>query len=259
MDFIDKQELPESLNRLKNPPKKLFYVGNKSLLKLPKIAIVGSRKASVYTKNCVLQLASVLKNHGICVVSGGALGVDILAHVGAMPNTIGVFANGLDTIYPKTNEKTIREIYKHGLALSEYEPESLPVAYKFIQRNRIVVSLCNAVVIAQADIKSGSMQSAKMACELGVPVYVLAQRYSESDGTNYLLANSKAKLIGDFNEFATSFGTTNYMQESTTDEFLGFCKNGVSLQYALDKFGDIVYEYELNGLIKIENLRVIVV
>ncbi|WP_171823037.1 DNA-processing protein DprA, partial [Campylobacter jejuni] len=87
-------EFLELFKDLKKPPKKLHYKGNLSLLKQDKIAIIGSRRMSVYTKNCVFSLASMLKNAHLCVVSGGALGVDITASVAAMPNTIGIFANG---------------------------------------------------------------------------------------------------------------------------------------------------------------------
>lgn len=250
LDFI-----PEPLNRLKNPPKQLNFIGDTSLLSLPKIAVVGSRKASVYTKECVTALCAVLKSANICVVSGGAIGVDIAAHKAAMPRTIGIFASGLDIIYPSQNKAAINEIYTKALALSEYDEGEPPLAYRFLERNRIVVGLCEALVVAQADLKSGSMQSARLANELKIPVYVLPQRIGESDGTNFLLANKKAELIDDYHKFASIFGEIRE-QEKTSDEILEFCKNGVSLDEVLAKFGDIIYEYELEGLVEISNLRV---
>ncbi|KEA46338.1 DNA processing protein DprA [Campylobacter mucosalis] len=254
MNFIDKSELPRELFRLGNPPNGLFYIGNKELLHLPKIAIVGSRKASVYTKNCVNELSKRLKNADVCVVSGGAIGVDIAAHTAALPYTIGVFANGLDIIYPKSNEKIISEIYKNGLVISEYEPNSTPLRHRFLERNRIVVSLCKALVVAQADLQSGSLQSARIANEIGVPLFVLPQRIGESNGTNLLLANKKASLIADFDEFVAMFVQKTKPQNSQDDKILQFCKNGVSLDKALAKFGNKIYEYELEGKIEISNL-----
>lgn len=250
LDFI-----PEPLNRLKNPPKQLNFIGDTSLLSLPKIAVVGSRKASVYTKECVTALCAALKSANICVVSGGAIGVDIAAHKAAMPRTIGIFASGLDIIYPSQNKVAINEIYTKALALSEYDEGEPPLAYRFLERNRIVVGLCEALVVAQADFKSGSMQSARLANELKIPVYVLPQRMGESDGTNFLLANKKAELIDDYHKFASLFGEIKE-QEKTSDEILEFCENGVSLYEVLAKFGDIIYEYELEGLVEISNLRV---
>lgn len=248
------ESIPEPLKRLKNPPKELNFIGDTSLLELPKVAVVGSRKASTYTKECVEVLCNVLKNANICVVSGGAIGVDIAAHKAAMPKTIGVFASGLDIIYPSQNRTSIGEIYAKGLALSEYDEGEPPLAYRFLERNRIVVGLCEALVVAQADLKSGSMQSARLANELNIPVYVLPQRMGESSGTNFLLANKKAELIDDYYKFASLFGEVK--EQKIDDDIVKFCKDGVSLDDALAKFGDIIYEYELDGLIEISNLRV---
>lgn len=233
--------------------KELFYKGNLELLKLPKVAIIGSRRMSVYTKNCVIKLASMLKNSGVCVVSGGALGVDICASEAAMPMTIGIFANGLDEIYPKTNEKTIRKIYEKALALSAYEPNYKPKKYDFLLRNRLIVALSQKVVVAQADLNSGSFQSAKFALKMNKPVYVLPQRIGESEGTNLLLEQKKVSLLNDFENFVSFFKTISYDQ---SDEILKFCANNPSLDDALKKFGDKIYEYELDGKIAIEGLFV---
>ena len=80
------ENLPAELLSIKKPVKRLYYKGDLSLLNKPKVALIGSRKMSVYTKNCVLELARVLKQVGVCVISGGAFGVDINAHQGAMPS-----------------------------------------------------------------------------------------------------------------------------------------------------------------------------
>lgn len=255
MNFIE--EIPQSLSRLKNPPKKLFYKGNLELLNLPLVSIVGSRRASRYTKECVYALAKTLSSAGVCVVSGGALGADIEAHRGAFPNTIGIFGNGLDKIYPQINSKTIKKIYDESLALSEYEPGTPSLPYRFLERNRIVVGLSKALVIAQADFLSGSMQSARMAKLAGVDIYVLPQRLGESDGTNALLAKGEAKLINDFDKFAQRFCEGDFTVKKEDDELISFCKNGASLDEALAKFGDLVYEYELSGRLEINGLRVL--
>ena len=99
------------------------------------------------------------------------------------------------------------------------------------------------------------MQSARLANELKIPLFVLPQRINESNGTNALLASKKAELIDDYVKFASLFGEVKE-QEKTSDEILKFCKNGVSLDEALSKFGEIIYEYELDGLVEISNLRV---
>lgn len=244
------------LKRLKNSPKNLHYRGNLELLRMKKVSIVGSRKVTIYTKNLIISLASALKKRGICVVSGGAIGCDIAAHIGAYPQTIAVFASGLDTIYPKSNEKIIRQIYENSLALSEYEDGVLPRGHQFLERNRIVVALSEALVIAQADIQSGSMQSARIAGELGIPIYVIPQRISESRGTNLLLRQNKAKIIDDIDIFADKFGQCD---QDFADEFLNYIKQNPNLDGAIERFGDLVYEYELDGKIQISANEILVI
>lgn len=248
------QALPNALKSLPKPPKKLYYKGDERLLDLRRVAIVGSRRTSAYTRTSVLRLAKALSLRNIAVVSGGAMGVDAIAHEGAFPNTIGVMATGLDICYPKVNEKLIKSIYANALALSEYEPGVMPKRYSFVERNRIVVGLSEAVVIAQADLKSGSMQSAKIALKLGKPLYVLPQRLGESDGTNYLLSQNQANLIDDIDTFAAKFGDF----EKTNDPLLEFCKKNPSLQAVLNEFGLRVYEYELDGRLQIDGTQVVV-
>ncbi|MCH5335789.1 MAG: DNA-protecting protein DprA [Campylobacter sp.] len=247
----------EFFKDLDKSPKKLYYKGNLELLNKRKIAIIGSRKMSVYTKNCVLELANLLKNSGVCVVSGGALGVDISANKAAMPLSIGIFANGLGQIYPKSNEKIIKELYENCLALSEQEENYIPQKYDFLLRNRLIIALSEAVVIAQADLQSGSMQSARLALKMQKPLYVLPQRLKESEGTNLLLKENKAGLIVDFKDFVSNYAE---VKDEEKDEFLEFCSKGVSLDEALKHFADKVYEYELEGKIEINGvfIRVLV-
>jgi len=115
------EKLPYELEVLKDKPKQLFYKGDLSLLKKRKISIVGTRHPISYTKQLCLKLGNALKKRGVCVISGGAMGVDALAHKSAFPNTIGVMANSLDIIYPKVNYSLLKSMEKESLMLSEYE------------------------------------------------------------------------------------------------------------------------------------------
>lgn len=253
MDFIT--NLPLQLNRLKNPVKKLYYKGNLELLNFPKIAVVGSRKCIPYTKNLILNLTSTLKKYRICTISGAAIGTDIYAHQGAFPHTIAVFGNGLNEIYPPSNAKIIKEIYKNSLALSEYEPNLKAAPWTFLNRNRIVVGLCEAVVIAQADLKSGSMASARFALDMNIPLFVLPQRLEDSYGTNTLLYKKQASIIVDFDEFAMKFAS-NFANEIKHDEIIEFIKQNSNFDDCYTKFGDILYEYELDGKIAIDGIYI---
>lgn len=248
--------IPQELLSLPKPPKTLFAEGNISILQAnKKIAIVGTRKPNPYTKTLTLRLAELISKSGGVVVSGGALGVDIIAHLGAMPKTIMISPSSLDFPYPKTNASIIKQIYSHGLALSEYENNPSPKPYHFLERNRLVIALSDIVIIPQADLNSGSMESAKIALSLNKPIFTLPHRLGESEGTNHLLSQNKAQAIYNLSEWIQEqFGTSFCPQ----DEILHFCQNPVSFQEAYEKFGDRIYEYEMEGKIKIENGRIYV-
>lgn len=246
------KDIPRSLELLDKKVDQLYFKGDSSLLKKPLVAIVGSRRPTAYTKRVVSMLANELAKRDVHVVSGAAMGVDALSHKGAYPKTIAVMGNSLDIIYPKVNESLIHNIYKNSLALSEYPSNTKATRYSFVHRNRIVVGLSKAVVIAQADMQSGSMHSANIAQKLGKPLYVLPQRLEESEGTNSLLANNQASLIDNIENFAQKFGKV----AMANDDLLSFCKKNPSLEACLAKFKDKIYEYELEGKIEISGTQV---
>ena len=220
----------------------LFYKGNLELLNRPKIAIVGSRKASKYTKEITFLLAKKLSKK-FTIVSGGALGVDTEAHKGAYPNTIFVSPSSLDIIYPKSNETLIKNIYKNSLAVSEYEKNYRPYKYTFLQRNGIIVALSDFVIIAEANIKSGSMRSFEWAKEYNKKVYVLPHRINESSGTRYLANTNQAKVIWNIEEFCKNLGIEDN-------------KKILNLNEALKQYGNELYEMELNEKVSIKNGKV---
>ena len=220
----------------------LFYKGNSELLNQPKVAIVGSRKASKYTKEITFLLAKKLSKK-FTVISGGALGVDTEAHKGAYPNTIFVSPSSLDMIYPKSNENLIKNIYKNSLAISEYEKNYKPYKHTFLQRNRIIVSLSDFVIIAEANIKSGSMRSFEWAKEYDKKIYVLPHRINESSGTRYLAAKGEAEVIWDIDEFCKNLGIEDNQKV-------------LNLNEALKTYGSELYEMELNEKVIIKNGKV---
>lgn len=247
--------IPQALHSLKNPPKTLFAQGNLSLLDSPKkVAIVGTRKPNPYTKLLTHNLSELIAKSGGVVVSGGALGVDIIAHLGAMPRTIMFSPSSLDTPYPKTNASIIKQIYQNALALSEYENNPSPKPYHFLERNRLVIALSDVVVIPQADLGSGSMESAKIALSLNKPIYVFPHRLGESEGTNSLLQAKKAQAIYSLNAWIEEWFGTLFCPQN--DEILEFCKTPVAFEEAYQRFGEKIYEYEMEGKIKIENGRI---
>jgi DNA processing protein len=249
---VDK--IPHVLTTLSSPVRELYYRGDLGLLDKKMVSIVGSRRPNQYTKEMVLKLSRAFKDIGYVVVSGAAMGVDAMAHKGAFPKTIAVVANGVDIRYPKSNESLIKSLESEALVLSEYKEKTTTTKWSFVKRNRIVVALGEVLIVAEADLKSGSLRSVEIAKELGKEIFVLPQRANESLGTNRLLKEGEAEAIYDIDEFVGRFGTV----ESSNEE-LEFFKNSPSLDEALEVFGDRIYELELEGVVKIKNLKVYLV
>ena len=247
--------LPSVFNSLEEPPSKLYYRGNTSLLSRVKVSIVGARKAYPYSRHITQNLALELSKRNVCVVSGGAMGIDALAHEGAFPNTIAVLANGLDIVYPKVNKKLLEKISQQALMLSEYEDGVQARNYTFVHRNRLVVALGEVLVVAQADLNSGTMRSVEYALQMQKKIYVLPHRLGESEATMALLHENKAELITDIKAFADMFGKI----EGAQDEFLAFCLEHECYEDVLAFDAQKLFEYELNGKIKIQNSKVFVI
>lgn len=159
----------------------------------PTVAIVGSRKPTTYGKEVTHQLAYELASKGVVIVSGLALGVDAIAHRGALEaggTTLAVLANGLPQIYPATHRDLAKSIIEHGGAvLSEYDSEIEPRGYQFLERNRIVSGLADAVIITEAAARSGTLNTAAHALEQGKEIFVVPGNITSplSRGCNSLL------------------------------------------------------------------------
>jgi len=239
--------IPE-LNSMKKYPKDIYYRGNLELLERKKISIIGTRRPSAYTKLLTAKISSELSKRGVCIVSGAAMGVDSISHQNAgAKNTIAVMANGLDIKYPSVNKTIITNIENEGLTLSQFEEGFRATPWSFVVRNEVVVSLGDFLIVTEADLRSGSMRSVEFALKMKKKIYVLPHRVGESEGTNLLLKNSQATAIYDVDEFVSRFGSTCKEQD---DKFLEYCK--INPDY-VKKYGDKVFQYELDGKIAIKN------
>ena len=242
-----------ALKSMKKYPSELFYKGDPALLERPKVSIVGTRRPSNYTKQFTYSIAKALAKRGVCVVSGAAMGVDATAHSGAgEENTIAVVANGLDIRYPMVNRSLIERIEKKGLILSQFNDGFRTTAWSFVVRNELVVALGDILIVTEADLDSGSMRSVEYALKMGKEIWVLPQRLDESLGTNRLLVEGKAKAIQDVEIFASRFGQA-VQSDIVKDEFFYFCQTSPTFDDTVKKFGDRVYEAELEGTVTIHN------
>jgi len=243
----------DALDAMKKYPKVLYYKGDVSLLQKPKVSIVGTRRPSNYTKEFTYTLSKSLAQRGVCIVSGAAMGVDAIAHNGAgKENTIAVMANGLDIRYPVVNKELIKGIEEEGLVLSQF-PDSVKAAkWSFVVRNEIVVALGDILIVTEADIDSGTMRSVEYALKMGKKIYVLPQRIDESLGTNMLLQENKVKLISDIEAFSSQFGVAvNSIIKK--DALFYFCQSSPTLDEAVARYGDRIFEAELDGILTIHH------
>ncbi|MBQ9683531.1 MAG: DNA-processing protein DprA [Neisseriaceae bacterium] len=163
-------DYPMSLAQGMRPPPVLFLHGNIQLLQQPKIAIVGSRKATPQAVQIAKQFGQALSEQGITVVSGFADGIDAAAHQGALlgkNSTIGVLGTGIDIVYPAKNQDLAVAMSQTGLLLSEFPLNTTPVAKNFPRRNRLIAALGVGTVVIEAAERSGSLITARLAGELG--------------------------------------------------------------------------------------------
>lgn len=178
------------------------------------VAIVGSREVTDYGARVTGEISQTLAERGLCILSGGAYGVDAAAHRSALrawerrsgegreesgTPTIAVLAGGLDRFYPAGNETLLRSIGRAGLLLSELAPGSAPTKHRFLQRNRIIAALAPVTVVTEARWRSGAQSTAHHAVGMGRPVgAVPGSVYSPtSAGCHRLLRETPAELVRD--------------------------------------------------------------
>jgi len=257
MYFILKKHILE-LESMKKYPETIYYRGNLDLLNRPKVSIVGTRRPSGYTKSILMQLASSLSSRGVVVVSGAAIGVDALAHKGAgVDKTIAVMGCGINHRYPKINSALIKSIESSGgLVLSQFDPDFTATPWSFVVRNEVVVALGDILIVAQADLHSGTMRSVEYAKKMGKSIFVLPHRLGDSEGTNALLEEKEAEAIYDIEKFANRFGLLS--KSDNEDPFIQYCKKSPSYEDAMKKFGHRLFEAELEGIITAKDGRVVV-
>ncbi len=175
--ILEPECYPDSLTECPFPPHALFAWGNISALQNKKVAIVGTRRATTYGKAAAQKFAELLALSGITVLSGGAFGIDTAAHKGAIEvngSTIAVLGTGIETVYPSTNKALYESIRaKNGCLLSQFPVGKPSLPQNFLQRNQIIASLCDALLVIEAPLRSGSLSTATAAADLNKPIFVV--------------------------------------------------------------------------------------
>ena len=214
---FDAADYPALLKEIPDAPTRLFCIGSLPPPDSICVAIVGTRKATAQGKEVAKRMATELAANGIVIVSGLAMGIDTMAHEGALlggGTTLAVLANGLAKIYPAQNTTLAKNLLAAGGAiLSEYPPDTPAYPNQFLERNRIVSGLCVATVVIEAPERSGTLATARFALEQGREVFVLP---GPADHPNYIgshrLIRDGARLVATAADICEDLGITRATQ-----------------------------------------------
>lgn len=173
---------PELLREIYDPPIGLYWQGE-YIVDRPCVAIVGTRRSTLYGRRVAKRIAAELARLGFCVVSGMASGIDTAAHEGALEvggKTVAVFGCGLDTIYPPENLDLYQKIVAHGAVVSEFPFGRRADRQTFPMRNRVVAGICQGVVVVESAASGGSMITARFAGEQGRTLMAVPGRIDQA-------------------------------------------------------------------------------
>jgi DNA processing protein len=189
---------PPLLKTIEDAPPVLTYKGKIEALKKPAFAIVGSRNSSLHAKKFTKEISRDLCEHDLVIASGMAYGIDTQAHKGALSantksnlKTVAVLAGGADYIYPQENEELYNKIIENGCIISEMPISSVPQAKHFPRRNRIISGISAGSLIIEANLKSGSLITARFTLEQSRDLFAIPGFPTDprAKGTNKLIKN----------------------------------------------------------------------
>ena len=181
--------------------------GQLRLLALRSVAIVGCRAASAYGRAMAGELAAGLAARGWVVVSGAAFGIDAAAHRGALSvngPTIAVLPGGIDVATPRAHNELLAGVRDNGILVSEHPLGVVPHRHMFLTRNRLIAALARAVVVVEADYRSGALNTARTGERLGRNILAVPGPATsrQSNGTHELLRSRRAELVTSADEIA---------------------------------------------------------
>lgn len=203
-------EFPAGLRHIPDPPTELHYRGELPDPARKSVAIIGTRKPTRYGTEVTLALAERLAERGVVIISGLALGVDALAHQGALKGkgvTVAILAGGVDNPTPYTNAPLAEQILEHGGGIISEYPSGMPaMSHQFLERNRLVSGLADAVIVTEASLRSGTANTVMHALGQGRDVYAVPGPITSpmSAGCNHMIAQG-ATPITSVDEFVEQF------------------------------------------------------
>jgi len=279
--YFTDRDYPYRLKECPDSPILIYLKGKCDLNTGKFVGIVGTRNATETGKENCKKLITDLGNvqPDTTIVSGLAYGVDICAHKAALDTglaTIGVIGHGLDRIYPAAHRPTAVKMVQEGALLTEYLSQTNPDKQNFVQRNRIIAGLCDAIVVVESGIKGGALITADIANDYNRDVFAYPGRVTDkwSVGCNALIKNNKASLIESANDIlrflnwekndtgSTSIVQTALFMDLSEDEqgiittlrqyAEGVQVNDLALKLIkpISKISSLLLELEFKGLVK---------
>lgn len=205
---------PARLRHIDNPPVILYMKGGLAPEDLrAALAVVGTRKPSTYGSRLAKQFSHDLAASGVTIVSGMAVGIDSLAHWGALEasgRSVAVLACGVDMCYPSSNQRLYDKLIQaeHGAVVSEFFPGTPPERWRFPARNRIIAGMSDGILVVEAGEKSGALITAEIGFVEGRQVFAIPGRIDSrtSTGTNSLICNLKAQAVTDHRRILKELG-----------------------------------------------------
>ena len=191
---------PPLLREIDDLPMTLYCLGDVAALRSPSVAVVGSRKCSVYGGEVSRRFSRELCRCGLTIVSGLARGIDSQAHRGALEaegRTVGVLGCGVDVVYPRENAALFSQVRQAGCLVSEFPLGSFPAPRNFPLRNRLISGLCYGTVISEATECSGSLITARLSMEQNREVWAIPGNITSpgSYGPNDLIRQGARPVV----------------------------------------------------------------
>lgn len=207
--LLGEEAYPDNLSQIADPPAIIYTMGRLPEPEMPLIAVVGSRRATSYGKAVAHRLSHDLAELGWGVISGMARGIDTAAHQGALATggyTLAVLGCGINICYPRENKKLKDSIQENGCVLSEFPPNTPPVAKNFPIRNRIISGVSMGTIVVEAGERSGALITAFNALDQNREVFAVPGPVTSeySRGTNKLIKQG-AKLVASVADISEEF------------------------------------------------------
>ena len=218
---ITDKAYPRLLKETYDPPALIYYKGTLPSEDDVCIAMIGARRCSEYGAQTAYSLSKDISKEGFTVVSGMASGIDSMSHKGALAGggkTIAILGFGHNHCYPAENRSLMEKIASNGCLISEYPPETAPMNFMFVRRNRIIAGISEGIIVLEAARKSGTLSTVDFALECGRTVMAVPSNITSKtgEGTNDLIKQGCA-VVTCAEDVCFEFG--RFKEEKAEEDF----------------------------------------